>query len=621
MHYNAEEVPFVLEFFTNRSSEYVQRAHYFWALHQMPASFSHFISVNENIPLGIRLYAKSGSLPEGSKVVLESSTYDEFGRQKKITIPETTRYYHEYVFMPNTEDEFPWRLGVYFLEVHIGQEVYGSGIMVSPIHLSQEQVQHMHHLLEQEIEGMIYDLIYTQTSTSQEHEMLKSKSYYDYVLRLINEKDLLSASLMQLERNPLSAIETTYTAGPFQAKQDHKSLRIKEVRGNVVEMNKKKRLTLDLPANRWIKHVLLTWKNELLSVGAAIETDLTQALSMMAKKEEEKRASEVRKRQYFNARDISNEARSSMEGRILRLANEIVKAKREVGVLSRWHEMVQQVVGRIIFILVSTDLKDIPRGQHKPPLKERHYRVISYWVEEGRRVLLGRESARHIVRVLKPTWKVYEQFVYFQVVEIIKRMGFLASSPAAMDQLLELRSGTQLVFENEEYIIHAWYDRVVDLREDALLAGDFFFSPQVIQPDIRLDLYQKDKEPLLLSSVAMDAKHRKYKSLYNKSYTNKVSTQMSKYLNINYAGQNTTRRNRRSSVVHRVICLYSKDNDAEIFHDEQPLLYIQLFPNVENGLITGQEELYRELATWFEETVMDQRGKILGEVTMLSFKT
>lgn len=605
MHYNAENVPFVLEFFTSRSSEYVQKAHYFWAPHHMPASFSHFISVKENIPLGIRLYAKSGALPEGAKVVLESSTYDEFGKQKKITIPGTTRENHEYLFMPHKGDEFPWRLGVYFLEVHIGHEVYGSGILVSPIHLSQEQVQHMHHLLEQEIEGMIYDLIYTQTSTSQEHEMLKSKSYYDYVLRLINEKDVLSARLMQLERNPLSAIETTYTTGPFQAKQDQKSLRMKEVRGHVVEMNKKKRLTLDLPANRWIKHVLLTWKNELLSVVAAIETDLSKALAMMAQKEEEKRASEVRKQQYFHARDISYEARSSMNGRILRLADEIAKVQREVGVLSRWHDTVQQMVGRLIFILVSTDLKDIPRGQHKPPLKEQHYRAISQWVEEGRRVLLGQESARHIVRVLKPTWRMYEQFVYFQVVEIIKRMGFRSSSPAALDQLRELSSGTQLVLENEEYIIHAWYDRVVDLREDALRAGDFFFSRQVIQPDIRLDLYQKGDEPLLLSSVAMDAKHRKYKSLYNESYTNEVSTQLSKYLNINYAGQNTTRRNRRSSVVHRVICLYSKDNDAEVFHDEQPLLYIQLFPDVENGLITGQEELYREMAAWFEEAVMD----------------
>ncbi|MCD1257657.1 hypothetical protein B5M42_002235 [Paenibacillus athensensis] len=605
MYYNAEDVPFVLEFFTSRSSNDAQKALYFWAPHQMPASFSHFTSVKENIPLGIRLYAKSGCLPGGAKVVLESSTYDEFGKQKKITIPGTTLDYYEYVFMPNSRDEFPWRLGVYFLEVHIGQDVYGSGILVCPIHLSPEQVQHMHHLLEQEIEGMIYDLIYTQTSTSQEHEILKAKSYYDYVLRLINEKELLNASLMQIERNPLSVIETSYKAGPYQEKQDQKSLRMKEVRGHAVEVNKKKRLTMDLPANRWMKHVLLTWKNVLLSVGAAIETDLTQSLAVMAKKEEEKRASEIRKQQYYNARDISSEAQNSMNGRIHRLATEITIAQREVGVLSRWHETVQQMIGRLIYILVSTDFKDIPRGHHKPPLKERHYRTISEWVEEGRRVLHGRESTRHIVRVLKPTWKVYEQFAYFQVVEILKRMGFRASSQTALDQLRELRSGTQLVLENEEYIIHAWYDRVVDLREDALRAGDFFFSRQVIQPDIRLDLYQKGNDPFLLSSVAMDAKHRKYKSLYNQSYTNEVSTQLSKYLNINYAGQNTTSRNRRSSVVHRVICLYSKDDDAEVFHDEQPLLYIQLFPNIEDGLITGQDELYRELAAWFEETVMD----------------
>ncbi|CQR52546.1 hypothetical protein [Paenibacillus riograndensis] len=603
MQYNATDVPFVLEFFTNHSPRNTQQAQYFWSPLQTPASLTYFISIKENIPLGIRLYAKDEKLPKDSKVIIESSTYDEFGKQKRLTIMETTRDHHEYLFMPHTGDEFPWRLGVYFLEVHIGQDVYGSGLMVSPIHLSQEQVQHMHHLLEQEIEGMIYDLIFTQTSTSQEHEILRTKSYYDYILRLINDKEFLSANLMQIERNPLSTIETFYDVGTFPCKQDQKSLRMKQVKGNAVDFNKRKRLILDLPANRWIKHVLLSWKNELLTVSSAIEVDLTHALTRMAKKEDDKRANEKHKQRYFNARDISYEARSAMSRRIYRLADEIVRIQREVGVLSRWHDAVQHMIGRIIYILVSTDLKNIPHGQQRPQLKEKHYRDISQWVEEGRRVLLGRESAKHIVRVLKPTWKVYEQFVYFQVVELVKRMGFQVSSHASWDQLRDLRSGTCLTLENDKYIIHAWYDRTVDLREDAFRTRDQFFSRQIIQPDIRLDLYKKGDVPMLLSCVAMDAKHRKYRSLYNEAYTNEVFTQLSKYLNIFYAGQNTTPRNKRSTVVHRVICLYSKDDNADVFQDEQPLIYIQLFPNIEDGNIIGLEELYRELSAWFEETV------------------
>ncbi|WP_310831367.1 hypothetical protein [Paenibacillus pedocola] len=606
MQYNATDLPFVLEFFTNSTSRHTQQAQYFWSSQHTPASVSYFISVKENIPLGIRLYAKNEELPKDTKVIIESSTYDEFGKQKRLTVAETTRDHNEYLFMPHTGDEFPWRLGVYFLEVHVGQEVYSAGLMVSPIHLSQEQVQHMHHLLEQEIDGMIYDLIFTQTSTSQEHEILKMKSYYDYVLRLINDKDFLSSSLMQIERNLLSTIETIYKAEAFQGKQDQKSLRMNQVKGNTTNFNKRKRLIIDLPANRWIKHVLLTWKSELLNVSGAIEVDLTQALTTMAKKEEDKRASEMHKQRYFNARDISYEARSAMSRRIYRLADEISRTQREVGVLSRWHDVVQHMIGRIIYILASTDLKNIQDGQQKPQLKEKHYRDISQWVEEGRRVLLGQESAKHIVRVLKPTWKVYEQFVYFQVVELVKRMGFQVSLQVPLDQLRDLRSGTCLTLENDKYIIHAWYDRVVDLREDALRTKDQFFSRQIIQPDIRLDLYRKSDVPILLSCVAMDAKHRKYRSLYNEAYTNEVFTQLSKYLNIFFAGQNTTPRNKRSTVVHRVICLYSKDDDANVFQDEQPLIYIQLFPDIENGNIIGSEELYRELSAWFEESVGEE---------------
>lgn len=297
MHFNAEDLPFVLEFFTEYSERIPVR--YFWSRQHVPTSIHLLTPVKENVSLGIRLYSKNGEPLDGVKMVLETSIYDEHGKQKEMIVPLTSRDHQEYVYRSQNSTEFPWRLGVYFFEVQLEDKIYSSGISVSPIHLTQEQVQHIHSVLEQEIDGMIYDLIYTQTSTSQEHEILKNKAYYDYVLRLIDQKDQLSSSLIQLERNPLDAIKTAYSIDEFEKKQDHKSLRWKDVRGGQSEYNKRKLLSMDIPQNRWMVHILLVWKHELLAVGKAISSDLNQARAVISHKEEEKLASEEHKHRFF----------------------------------------------------------------------------------------------------------------------------------------------------------------------------------------------------------------------------------------------------------------------------------------------------------------------------------
>lgn len=602
MLYNAEELPFNIEFVTGSNDYSVQIVKQYWGKNQVAPKFMHdLIQVREDIPLGIRLYPKNDfDIKIDAKILLQSASYDGEGKMIELVIPVTGRKDTHYLFQHGKGETFPWRLGVYLFDVHYGEQVFSSAFFVSPIHLSIEQVQNMHLLLEQEIEGICYELVLTSESLGKEYDFLKTKSYYDYVLRLMNQKENIIYSLYKIQRQLKTKIETSYVKQPFQRKVDHKSLRWTAVHGNSIELNRTKKYNYNIPENKWIKHVLISWEYELLMVGKLIKDDCKYHLEYIHHKMEEKHTNQAKKKLIWNEREISKESKDSITSISFRIEESIKKAERELNILSRWDSFVQEMIGRFSYILASPLLSEVERGIRKPYLKDRDYRIISDAYEECKKIMYGQHKTNHIVQILKPTWKIYEQFAFFQVVSIIKNYGFKLKTQYEVEALLNLNSGFLVELENEQFFIHIWYDKLIYLREDAKSYGDFFFSTRLIQPDIRIDLFQKGDKPILLSSVAMDAKHRRYKNLYNDNFTTNVFTQLSKYNSIYYQGL-TTLLNRRRPVVSSVICLYSRDKDAPIIQEELPLVFIQLFPETDQDIITGREELSQELFEWISQ--------------------
>ncbi|CAG7651703.1 hypothetical protein ACFQI7_27905 [Paenibacillus allorhizosphaerae] len=604
MRYNADSLPFEVEFFTGATPSSTQKVAEFWSRGAVsPKSIDHLVSIKEGVQIGARLFAKDGfEKDDKARLVIQSGTYDEEGKQIEINIHITSQGTMEYIFNHERNQIFPWRLGVYFFDVHFGDAIYSSAIFVSPIHLSTSQVQYMHLLLEQEVEGICYDLIYTSKSTGNEHEFLNSKSYYDYVLRLMNEKHNIDAALYALQRNLITQVKTDYQEGPSEKKVDHKSLRWKAVRGESFSLNKKKNLTCDIPANQWIKHVLLFWKQDLAYIEKDIDEDCKQLQLLIRSKEEEKRSNEERKRNWWNDRELSQESRDSMKSIMHRIEDDIKKAERQLNILTRWNQLVKNLIGRFGYLLSSTELSIVTRARSKPQLKDQNYRKLTELYEKSSTLLIGNSKSNHVVPILKPTWKIYEQFVYFQVIDILRKCGFSVRPCCDVESLRDMASGHCIELEDDETILHVWYDKHVYIKEDAVASGDMFFSSRLIQPDIRIDMYKKEQRPVFLSTLAMDAKHRRYKSLHNENFTSNVSSQMLRYAQIFYRGEYTAA-SRRRPVVSSVLCVYSRDSEAPIKKEELPIVFIQLFPEIDHDQLTGYKELMGEIHEWLKEYV------------------
>ncbi|UOK62205.1 hypothetical protein MT997_28465 [Paenibacillus sp. OVF10] len=477
MHYSAESLPFVLEFFTDHTRGNTKQVKEFWNRGGVsPKSFEDLLPVKEAVPIGVRLYARDGYEPDPvGKMVIESSIYSDDGDPVFLEVNLSNSLDQTYIFKHERQQVFPWRLGVYYFEVHYNGKIYSSAILVVPIHLSKEQVQHMHLVLEQEIEGISYELVFTSKSTGNEYEILNSKLYYDYVLKLMNEKDRLYAALTNLERNLKTEVRTAYTVNTYERKVDSKSLRWKEMSASPYALNKKKTLVIDIPVNQWIKHILQLWKNELNHIGEEIQTDWEKQQHIIKSSEEEKKQHEERINSWIYNREVSKESKDSVRSIIYRLNDVIKKADKQRNILAKWMEIIKNVHGRISYTLSSTELSQVSRSQRKPELKDMHYRLIHDLYDQSKKSLIGEERSNHFIRVLKPTWKVYEQFVFFQMVEILRRVGFSVRSVYNIDELRELPSGFCMELESEEFIVHVWYDKVIYMPEDAKARGEFFF--------------------------------------------------------------------------------------------------------------------------------------------------
>ncbi|WP_431090357.1 DUF2357 domain-containing protein [Paenibacillus sp. 8b26] len=604
MYYKDDALPFVLEFFTGNQEHQIKNVTDFWDGHQEVAanSIRNLIQVKEGVQIGVRLYSKEGhNFDYNAKVVIETSTYDEIGQQILFTVPISQRNNNDYLYKNESKREFPWRMGVYFIEVHYQNKSYISGIFVAPIHLSIDQVQHLHLLLEKEVEGICYELMYTSKSTSSDYLVLKSKSYYDYVLTLVNKKEKIVSTLSRLQRSIPEQVITDYVPNLYQKKTDHKSLRWKTIRGTSMELNKKKVLSVNIPENRWIKHILISWKNDMLNIEKELEEDYKRELMIIHSKEEEKLQREQRRAVLWNEREISQASKDSLHSTIFRLSDDIKSAERKIAILVKWRKLINNIIGRLTFILTSTNLKEVELIKKRIHLKNRNYRDVYELYVDCKKSIFDDGNSKHVVQILKPTWKIYEQFVYFQVVSMLQKYGFGISDTCDLEKLQELNSGFCIELENEDLVAHVWYDKVIHLREDAKVYNDDFFASQLIQPDIRIDLYKKGEHHVFISMLVLDAKHRKYKSLFSDAFTSIVAIQLSKYQNIFYRGEHTVQ-SRRRSVISSVLCVYSRDTEAQVKTEDFPYVFIQLFPDLNKDQMIGYDELYQEFANWLNES-------------------
>ncbi|AEP93090.1 hypothetical protein I33_4188 [Bacillus subtilis subsp. subtilis str. RO-NN-1] len=582
-----------------------------------------YIELYEGLNTGIKFFADSlEHFDQDARIEIQTSLYDSSDTQKKHVYPLTLEPTLNWIYN-HGDDIFPWRMGTYLIHVYYQGQTYTVGFFVRPLYLSTEQVNSIHHYLESKIEGMIYDLISSNESLMDQEDKTLSNWYYDYARYMTSQKETIYYFLLSLENLPLSHIISSNEVSLTPGKVNRRSIKWSTTNKGIAKnsgigeetyyYNQVKKVNYNQSANRWMKNILSNWSSDLNHV---IKT-ISKSRVIVQKKLyslENKVFSLYERKDYLNTRrEVSTTTKIDISSQISIIEKEIQKHK---GILAKqdfWIVKLSSIFSRMVYLLNNSFLKEIDRGKIKPVLKNNNYYQLNSIYDKSKLFQQAEGDNKQIVKILKPFWQIYEYFCLFTVIDCLKKIGFRIKKgfePNFVELYHQslIPPGTFFELENEKAIIHCWYDKYHGDKFSAEEKGELFFAGQEKKrPDIKLDLYEKQENGDLLfrSSLIFDAKFRKLANMHNNDYATTTYQQLTSYYNFFYLGSN--RKSQRGQVVHQVICLYGSEKGKKVKKTVEPLLYIKLFPKIEeNGEINtiGENEVLEELHYWLEDLIL-----------------
>lgn len=554
--------------------------------------------LRENAKIGVRFYSNDLAFDEHAVCFIQTNRYNarderEVHKQALVINPKETHW----IYKGESGEEFPWRMGIYLLSVEYMGKRYTGGIKVVPHHLDESQVQRVHEYLNSQIQGIIYDFIYTNKTPSEAIQAnLPDYWYYDYARQVEENYDEFMFAMTGIEKNPSTSIETIYKAEAIVGKTDRKSfyLAIKTAKNSDINYNKKKQSHYNSKENMWIKNVLLVWEKDVVETEEQIKKDRNSLLRKLEQQELVKSRYKTEQTRMLFQGDIGENTKKDIKSRLSMANKDIEMTKKQLALLNRWIMLLVTMANKLVYFLNYTELVSVERGMRKPILKDIHYYRIDEIYELLKKIKDNTGERPQLTPILKPTWLIYEYFCLFKVLEKFKAAGYILVK-GIDDKIInryfedKIEEGSKFELESDYKVVHVWYDHYHShTPKDARERGELFYthSPKK-KPDIKIDVFDKvDGRVEFSHSIIMDSKFSKLNDIYKSSYINRTTEQLSGYYNFFYIGS--------GPCIKKVICLYAGDGSGDIEVEHEPITYINFHPSVDgDGQVIGDLELAR----------------------------
>ncbi|QST02096.1 hypothetical protein IMZ31_21845 (plasmid) [Pontibacillus sp. ALD_SL1] len=601
-HYKGEPLPFSLYFQDYNGESYP--VEHLWKKGEKP--IYKFTKLMENARVRLQFHTdRHDDYDKDAKVVIQTSRYDSQNKQEfhvqGMTIGKSDV---EWIYEGEKGKlEYPWRMGIYLLQVVYKGERYIGGINVLPLHMKEEQVIKIHEYLDKKVEGIIYDFVYNQNSPSEMNEKwVPHHWYYDYATKMEKVYNGVIHHLFSLVKTPRYHITSDYEEGSIQKKTDSKSARWSLVNysKNQTVLNKVKRTHYDTAANQWMKNIFLFWKKDIIRVRHYIEGDQRKLRLIEAEKSEQYERYKKKKHEQYFKKDISEKAKHNIISELEMTEDDLNEIRRQSALIERMSEKLRLAENKLVYFLNNTFFSSVKRGIKKPPLKNTHYYQLDKTYRELKKYMKDTGEDDQVHSILKPTWQIYEYFCLFKVLEIFTQEGYTITEGMDSDIVNlyfqdRIKEGEKFVLENDDRVIHVWYDHYHSHQpQEAFERGEWFYTYNSNKkPDIKIDRFDKTDQGLwFIGSTVLDAKFRKLDDIYNHEYMNKTTEQLMGYHVFFYAGENT---DNRGACVDNVICLYAGSRRKKP-DPYSPITFIQLTPTQgDHEAVKGEDELRNSL--------------------------
>ncbi len=262
--------------------------------------------------------------------------------------------------------------------------MYVSAIFVKPLRMSIEQVNRMHDYLEKQVDGLIFDFIYSnKTSSSPLENNLSTSWYYDYARYIKTIQEEFMYMMTMIVKSPIEVVRGGYQLETIPKKMDRKSIQwsltIKGMTKNAGStqsqfyMNKKKFSVYQTRENEWIKNIIVEWKHEVGLVKELLKKDYLKGIQMQKIKGQELEKRKEVQRSFIGKTDVAVSTKKDISSKIFMVEKELNDIEKMSSAFEALLDCIRVFESKIYYFSSETFLKEVSRGNRKPVLKKPSY--------------------------------------------------------------------------------------------------------------------------------------------------------------------------------------------------------------------------------------------------------
>ncbi|MCK8825424.1 hypothetical protein [Fuchsiella alkaliacetigena] len=448
------------------------------------------------------------------------------------------------------EEKFPWTPDDYLLTVeHQGQEYYAK-FKVNPKNMSSYQMTRLRKVVNNLLKGLVFDIKYERKGR------LKGGFFADFDIYLLDiiEKNLemIIRCSTEIINSPILSVGKNYQERSERFVLDKKALQwLGSPKGQAKNSSLRQPNTLyqrrvqrsiDNPENKWFIKIIDFINLRLKELERKLESQ---------KQAKEDLCVEINKRRERLKKELSEiEQRSDsykFKSELIRIKG-MLKGSREE--LKNYHESLAVVdnnlqrVKRLLryfsFVMESelyfknTDFRQIKKPSNKL-FKEPRYRALYDLYQQILNCNQDSFSLDSKSYQFKDSDKLYEYYVLINTIKALEDLGFKWQEDWLKDKLkqeallTEIPKGTVIKFENEDCYLEMCYEEEIEVYSESKIqtSQSRFLASKNWRPDLRLDIYTKNKE--YLRSFIIEIKYSKFRLLYDNDFKTEVSAQLRKY--------------------------------------------------------------------------------------------
>ena len=512
-------------------------------------------------------------------------------------------------------NEYPWRCGMYHFEVSYKGEKYYGGFKVQPKNVDKIKLNKIHDLIHKHLEGLAIDFVnYKETFSSIDN--FERSGYWQFIQWYKRNEQKVHQTLTMIENNSQNELQRHYVIEHVPKHIDSRGIRWENTaKGQTFKgtrfMNRKLIQDLDSNQNRLVKHRVLQLVIKMDQSTRFINKINSEVESYFKQLSDDVNNLETQNREIQMNNRITEKEKGRIKSTLITKKIELNEAEQR----ATWIRSILSKLKPKRKLLSDQMLSPFwSRVSDKHPNRFTIGKYAGYqlfhqiWMYSDQ-LLLENHMKKIKFPVYKPTYELYEYYVYLSIINLFQEIDFHTEQDTITEQLMTtffengLKDGTKVNLQKDNLQVDIVYDEMVEHSDNAAIEkGTHFYSGGVHRkPDIRIDLYKNSRK--YSSSFIIEVKYSPFINIYNDQGKTKAMEQMTDYWNIMHVNQVEGQNEYNHRAINSVVCVYPGKENQPIVNRSGFGVFLQFYPSEESGDlydIVGKSELKNLISHWLD---------------------